>query len=198
MSDTENTNQVNTQPAVAATPVAAAQAAVPGIDKRGGRTDRSRRPRRNDSRKQENDGFDTKIILIRRVSRSYKGGKRLRISVCAAVGDRKGSVGIGIGKGTDVRDAQSKAVTMAKKNLIVVKLKGNTIPHNATSKVGAAQLLLRPASPGTGVIAGSSVRVVLELAGVKDILSKVMGSRNQINNAYATITALKSMRLEKL
>jgi small subunit ribosomal protein S5 len=163
----------------------------------GGRNNNNRSRRRNNDDKPR-DEFDTKIVMIRRVSRTYKGGKRMRISVCVAVGDRLGRVGVGVGKGADVREAQGKAVAMAKNSLAMINLKGNTIAHEVNLKYGAAKLVIKPASAGTGIIAGSAVKAVAELAGVKDLLSKVLGSRNQINNAYATLEALRSTRLHRI
>jgi len=140
------------------------------------------------------DDIDKKIIAIRRVARTYSGGKRLRLSVCVVVGDRKGKVGIGTGKGTDVMTAEEKAIRKAKKTMVKVILKGTTIPHQIMIKKGAAKLFLKPAAPGTGVIAGAAVRAVCDVAGIKDILTKVLGSDSSINNAYATLTALKSLK----
>lgn len=166
----------------------------PARDVRGGNRQRSRR---NQTPRTPRE-FDSRMISVRRVSRSYKGGKRLRLSVCVVVGDYKGRVGIGNGKGADVKEAQTKAVEDAKKNMIMVQLKGVTIPHEVLAKFGASSVFMRPAAPGTGIIAGGSVRAVAELAGIKDILSKLLGSRNAINNAYVTIEALKSLRAAKL
>lgn len=149
-------------------------------------------------KKEEKDPFDHKIIDIRRVTKMYKGGRRMKISVFVVVGDRKGKVGLGIGKGSDVKTAQDKAISKAKKSLSFVQLKGNTIPHQVKFKFRAATVLIKPASAGTGVIAGSSMRMVAEVAGIKDILGKVIGSNNQITNAYATIGALKSLRSTRL
>jgi small subunit ribosomal protein S5 len=138
--------------------------------------------------------FDKKIVSIRRVTRVNKGGKRMRLSVCLVVGDRKGRVGIGIGKGADVRSAEEKAFTFAVKHLITIPLNKNTIPHEIVYKRGAAKIFMKPAAPGTGVVAGSALRSVLEVVGVKDILTKVIGTGNPINNAYATIEALQEMK----
>jgi small subunit ribosomal protein S5 len=137
--------------------------------------------------------FDKKIISIRRVTRVYKGGKRMRLSVVVAVGDKKGRVGIGLGKGADVRSAEEKAVKHAKNNLTKVLIKGNTIPHEVLYKKGAAKILLKPATPGTGIIAGGPVRAVVELAGIKDVLSKTLGTNNKISNAYATLEGLGTL-----
>ncbi len=156
---------------------------------RGGRDEKRSRGKRKDS-----DGFDTKVVSIRRVTRVYKGGKRMRLSVVTVVGDKKGRVGIGVGKGADVKAAEEKAVSYAKKHLVYVERKGNTIPHEIMHKTGAAKVFLKPAAPGTGIIAGTSVRAVIELAGIKDVLTKVIGTKNSINNAYATIDALSTLR----
>lgn len=144
--------------------------------------------------KGEKREFDKKIVSIRRVTRVNKGGKRMRLSVCLVVGDRKGRVGIGIGKGADVRSAEEKAFTFAVKHLITIPLNKNTIPHEIVYKRGAAKIFMKPAAPGTGVVAGSALRSVLEVVGVKDILTKVIGTGNPINNAYATIEALQEMK----
>ena len=146
---------------------------------------------RNRERKDE---LEKKIITIRRVAHTYAGGKRLRLSVCVVVGDRKGSVGIGSAKGTDVMTAEEKAVRHAKKNMTRIYIKGTTIPHEIFFKKGAAKIFLKPAAPGTGVIAGAAVRAVCEVAGIKDILTKVLGSDNAINNATTTLLALKNLK----
>lgn len=162
-----------------------------GGQRQGGRGDRQRGPRRNE---EPSDGFDSKLIKIRRVSRMYHGGRRMRLSAFLVVGDRAGKVGLGTAKGADVAAAQSKAVLQAKKSLITVKLKGTTIPHDIEVKYKSSRVLLKPAAPGTGIVAGATVKAVLELAGVKDVLTKVHGSKNQINTAYATIEALRILR----
>lgn len=136
-----------------------------------------------------------KLVYINRVAKVVKGGKRLRFSALAVTGDAAGHVGVGVGKANEVPEAISKAGAVARKNLIEVALKGSTIPHEIEMKYGASRILLKPAAPGTGVIAGGSVRSVLESAGVKDVLTKSMGSSNRINVARATILALKSLRL---
>lgn len=159
------------------------------------------RPKRQKDKREpkEKGEFDEKIINIRRVSRSFKGGRRMRLSVFIVIGDRKGRVGLGLGKGQDVRSAQQKAVNNAKKNLVAIQLNGNTIPHQINFKLGASKVFLKPASPGTGIVAGSSVRLVAEVAGIKDILGKILGkSNNKINNAYAAVEALKSLRSTRL
>ncbi len=145
----------------------------------------------------EESKFDTLPISIRRVTKVGSGSKRMRFSVAVVVGDRKGKVGVGLGKGPDVRSAMEKAVRFGKKNLIDVPIVGTTIPHEIKCKVGAAEVFLKPALPGTGVIAGGAVRAVVELAGIKDVLSKRFGANNKLNNVYATIEALKQLESQK-
>ena len=139
--------------------------------------------------------LNDKLVYINRVAKVVKGGKRLRFSALTVTGDAAGHVGIGVGKANEVPEAISKAGAVARKNLIQVSLRGTTIPHEIEVKYGAAKILLKPAAPGTGVIAGGSIRAVLESAGVKDVLTKSMGSSNRINVARATLLALKSLRL---
>ncbi|MDD5701501.1 MAG: 30S ribosomal protein S5 [Dehalococcoidales bacterium] len=138
--------------------------------------------------------LNDKLIYINRVAKVVKGGKRLRFSALTVSGDASGHVGIGVGKANEVPEAISKAGAVARKNLIKVPLKGNTIPHEIEVKYGAAKVLLKPAAPGTGVIAGGSIRAVLESAGVKDVLTKSLGSSNRISVARATVLALKSLK----
>ena len=138
--------------------------------------------------------FEEKIVRVSRVSKKTQGGNRMGFSVVVVVGDRKGRVGVGLGKARDVQSSVRKGITYAKKHLINVPLQDNTIPHEVFIKVGAAKVLLRPASPGTGVIAGGAVRAVVEAAGIRDVLSKVLGTNNQASNVYATIEALKALK----
>ncbi len=138
--------------------------------------------------------FEERIIQVDRVTYVVAGGKRLRFRVLVVIGDRKGRVGYGIGKATEVPVSVKKAVSQAKKNLIKVAIVKNTIPHEIKYKFGAAYIFLKPAREGTSIIAGGSVRAVLELAGIKNILSKIIGSANKINNVKATINALKSLK----
>lgn len=139
--------------------------------------------------------FDQKLVDIRRVTRVVAGGRRMRFRVTMVIGDRKNRVGVGIAKGNDVSAAIEKAVLQAKKSMITVSLTENgTIAHEQMIKVGAARLFLKPAYPGTGIIAGSSVRPVLELAGVKNIFAKIYGTTNKLNNVNATMEALSTLR----
>jgi small subunit ribosomal protein S5 len=138
--------------------------------------------------------LNEKLVYINRVSKVVKGGKRLSFSALMVVGDGNGHVGVGVGKANEVPLAISKAGTIAKKNLIKVYLANNTIPHEVMVKLGAAKVLLKPASPGTGLIAGGSVRAVVEAVGIKDILTKSLGSSNKVNVAKATILGLSQLR----
>lgn len=142
----------------------------------------------------ETPEFEEKVIQIDRVTRVVKGGRRMRFRATVVVGNKAGRVGVGIEKGNEVMTAVQKAVASAKKNMIDVTLKGTTIAHEVSGRKGGAYVFLKPASEGTGVIAGGAVRAVLESAGVHDILSKMIGSNSKINNAYATILALSSQK----
>lgn len=138
--------------------------------------------------------FFERVVQVNRVSKKTKGGDKRSLSVLVVVGDRKGSVGVGLGKAAEVQSAVRKATTYAKKHLITVPLKGRTIPHTVLLKNGAAKILLKPAPVGTGVIAGGAVRVVVEAAGIHDIVSKIMGTKNQASNVYATLQALGRLK----
>jgi len=141
--------------------------------------------------------FEEKVVQVNRVSKKTKGGNQVGFSVLVVVGDRQGKVGVGLGRAPNVASAVAKGSSYAKKHLFTVPLKGTSIPHEVIVKVGAAKILLKPAPIGTGVIAGGAVRAVVEAAGIKDIVSKIMGSRNQASNVYATFEALKRLRGEK-
>ena len=138
--------------------------------------------------------YKESLLRISRVSKTVKGGRRISFSVLAAVGNEKGKVGIGLGKANGVPDAIKKAVANAKKNLVTVSLKGGTLPHDQIGKYNSTSVLLKPASKGTEVIAGSATREILELVGVHDVLTKIRGSRNKDNVARATIEGLKQLR----
>ena len=154
------------------------------------------RPRtKRQPRERQQKIYDDEVINIGRVTKVTKGGRHFRFSATVVVGDRKGKVGLGTGKANEVPDAIKKAYSAATRNIINVSLiEERTIPHEAIGVRGASKVLLRPATEGTGVKAGGPVRAVLELAGVKDILSKSLGSNTKINMAYATLEALKSQR----
>jgi len=141
--------------------------------------------------------LNDKLVYINRVSKVMKGGKRLNFSALVVTGDGNGHVGIGVGKANEVPGAINKGGTIAKKNLIRVPIVGTTIPYEIRVKFGAAKVLLKPAAPGTGIIAGSSIRTVLEAAGIKDILTKSLGSSNKINMAKATMLALSQLKEPK-
>jgi small subunit ribosomal protein S5 len=147
------------------------------------------------SNKDKDSAYQERIIQIRRVSKVVKGGKKLSFRAIVVIGNEKGQVGVGVGKASDVIGAVRKGVADGKKHLIEVPLtKSNTIPHPIVGEGGGANVMMRPAAPGTGVIAGGAVRTVLELAGVKNILAKQLGSGNPLNNARAAVNALKTLR----
>ena len=147
------------------------------------------RPPRIEEEKQ----FDERVVFVNRVARVVKGGRRFRFQALVVAGDHKGKVGIGIAKGADVAAAVNKATDVSKKNMVKVSLHNGTLTHEVQAKVGGANILVLPAAPGTGLIAGGVVRTVLEVAGIENALSKSLGSNNRINTAYATIAALQAM-----
>lgn len=155
----------------------------------------NRRPRRNGNFSKPKTDLEEKVISINRVTKVVKGGRQFRFSATVVVGNRKGKVGLGVGKAKEMPDAVKKATQAAQKNLINVELIDNrTISHEIISKEGAVRVMLKPATEGTGVKAGGPVRDVLELAGVKDVLSKSLGSSTKINTARATLNALKNQK----
>lgn len=155
------------------------------------------RPRRNEDKRPQDDGFDKVLVAVRRVTKVVKGGRTMRFSAVVVVGDRKGSVGIGIGKAGEVPNAIDKATANAKKNLCKIATTETTIPHEVIGKFGASSVHLIPAKPGTGVIAGGAARSIIELAGIKDIVTKRHGSSNKINLVKATLNGLKALRLKE-
>lgn len=140
--------------------------------------------------------FEEKVVRVSRVTKKTKGGNRVSFSALVVVGDRKGRVGVGLGKATDVSAAMKKGSTYAQNHLINVPLKGTTIPHEMRIKLGAARLIMKPAPPGSGVIAGGAVRAVVEAAGIKDIVAKIIGTSNQASNVRATFEALKLLKTD--
>ena len=154
-----------------------------------------RRPRRSNSGgEREKREFDQKVVEVKRVTRVVAGGKRMRFRALVVIGDHKGKVGMGLKKGMDVAESVNKAVAQAKKNMVTLPLVNETIPHQVKIKYKSSQLLMMPARPGTGVIAGGAVRSVMDLAGVKNIISKMIGSSNKVNNVKAVFAAFGSMK----
>ena len=164
----------------------------PRTNTQGGRGGAPRGQRREQA-PQEPKQFEEVVINIDRVSRVVKGGRRFRFKALVVVGDRKTRVGVGVAKGTDVQTAIAKATDVAKKHMITVPISNGTIPHDVEVKVAGARVLLKPAAPGTGIIAGGIVRNVIGTTGITNLLSKSLNSTNKVNIAYATIEALKAL-----
>jgi len=143
--------------------------------------------------KREKPEYDQKLLDLARVARVVKGGRRFRFRATLVIGNRKGKVGVGVGKGADVSDAIKKAFDDAKKNLINVIIYKNTIPHEIFNKLGSAKVLLKPAAPGKGIIAGGAMRTVVDLSGIKDIVGKSLGTANKLNVARATVEAFNKL-----
>lgn len=152
-----------------------------------------RRDNRRSDVPQEPKEFEELVINIDRVARVVKGGRRFRFKALVVVGNRKGKVGVGVSKGADVQAAVAKATDVAKKHLITVPIANDTIPHDVEIRFSGAQVLLKPAAPGTGIIAGGVVRQIIGVTGIHNMLSKSLGSTNKVNIAYATIEALKAL-----
>jgi small subunit ribosomal protein S5 len=154
---------------------------------------RVRNPRRPDQ-VQEEKMFDERVVYVNRVARVVKGGRRFRFQALVVVGDHKGRVGVGVSKGADVSAAVTKATEVAKKHLLKIPMHNSTLTHEVEGKVAGSKILVLPAAPGTGLIAGGVVRTVLEVAGIENALSKSLGSANRINTAYASLDALSKMK----
>jgi small subunit ribosomal protein S5 len=194
-------------PAAVATAPAAAPATAPSPEPRSNRPQRrdgfgggQRGPRRDSRRDQPQNTGDgpqmiEKVVFINRCAKVVKGGRRFSFAALTVVGDQKGNIGVGYGKANEVPDAIKKSTEHAKKKLMHVKLKGDTIPHDVTGHFDGGVVLLKPASPGTGLIAGGGVRAVLEAAGIKNVLTKSMGSKNHIAVVNATVNALLQLKL---
>lgn len=163
-------------------------------NKRDGKDRRDRRKGGRGKRDEERDEFDERVVHIARTSKVLKGGRRFAFRAVLVVGDGKGRVGVGVGKAREVPDAIRKASERARKNMVSIPLLGTTIPHPVEESFGAGRVLLKPASPGTGVIAGGGVRAVVEACGIKDILSKSLGSDNILNVVQATFTSLQALQ----
>ena len=158
-------------------------------------TKKERKPvRKTEARAEQKQELKEKVVNVRRVAKVVKGGRTFRFSALVVVGDEKGRIGVGNGKSAEVPEAIKKATDEAKKNLVKISLVNGTLPHEYTTNFGSSKVILKPAVEGTGVIAGGAVRPVLELAGVKNVTAKTLGSRNSRNVVYATIKALKAMR----
>ncbi len=153
-----------------------------------------KRRKNNNEEQRERSEFDQKVVEVKRVTRVVAGGKRMRFRALVVIGDHKGRVGMGLRKGADVSESVNKAVNQAKKNMIKLPLVNETIPHEMNVKYKSSSLMLKPARPGTGVIAGGAVRSVMDLAGVKNVVCKMLGSNNKVNNVKAVFEAFGRMK----
>jgi len=191
--DKKTTTNEGTKPTTSAGAATTVAQDIYGDKKKAGRggARRGGSGRRTNDRRDE---FDQRILEIARVTRVMAGGKRMNFRACVAIGDKKGSVGVGLGKGADVTIAINKAVNKAKKKMVKVPIVNETIPHEVHNKLGAAKIMLKPAKQGRGVISGGVTRAILELAGIKNVTSKTLGTNNKINNARCTIDALSQLR----
>lgn len=143
---------------------------------------------------EKRDEYEQRVLEVARVTRVMASGKRMSFRACVAVGDKNGNIGVGLGKGNDVSIAVNKAINKAKKNIVNVPIVNETIPHEIYNKLGAAKILLKPAKQGRGIISGGVTRMIIELAGIKNITTKTIGTNNKVNNAYCTIDALSKLK----
>ena len=151
---------------------------------------------KNDKKKREKPEFDQKLLDLARVTRVVKGGRRFSFRATMVIGDKKGRVGVGVGKGSDVSNAIGKAVNDAKKILINIDISKGTIPYEMEIKMGSAKIMLKPAKEGRGIVAGGAVRAVVDLVGIRDVVSKSLGTSNKLNVARATLGALKEFEIK--
>lgn len=165
------------------------------MDKQQSKNDQNRgRRRRNDRYQREESDLIETIIQVSRVSKKTKGGNQIGFSVLTVVGDGKGKVGVGLGKGPDVASSIKKGFSIAKRNMIEVPIVNTTIPHQLKHKFGAAHIMIKPAAPGTGLIVGGVMRAVMEAAGIQNVVGKILGTNNKINNVYCTHQALGKLK----
>lgn len=169
---------------------------VENLAKKDGGSSRPYSRGRRDGREEGGSEFEKKVLQVDRVARTVRGGKRVRFRALVIMGNRNGKVGIGIGKAAEVVDAVNKATKVAQKEMIEVTIKNDTIPHYIEMVYGSAHIILKPAKPGTSIVAGGAIRAICELAGIKNVVAKILGTANKINNSKATIEALKRLAIE--